>query len=100
MKRRSFLRLAGAVAAVGMVAPAAVKFCSDPWCDSIAGEGIIPHDELHKEVQCPSTEEFIAEYADYANFSAFAIATAIDASVSETAAQLSLQSGRAIANLL
>ncbi len=78
MNRRSFLRFLGVGVAAAVVAPMAVK-------------AVVPFefDKIIESTQCqePITAS-IGEYADYASFSDFQIASAIDASVNEAAAQL------------
>src|SRR5882724_160465 len=98
MNRRKFFKWLGVGTAAAVVAPSALASCGDPWCGSIAGEGIIPHDELHDSWDGPS-ESVVRGYADYTNFSSFALAAAIDDIVSQSAAELGAAAGRDIAAL-
>jgi hypothetical protein len=81
-----------------VVAPSALSSCEDPWCGSIAGEGIIPHDELHEPFKLLK-DDIVREYADYTNFSSFAIASSIDETVAATARELSFRAGLSMAAL-
>ena len=96
MERRSFLKRlfggAAAAVAVAVVAPSVITDCGDPWCGSIAGEGIIPHDELHG-YHYDTIKADILEYSNYTNFSEFKLAKALDAEVMKTAEELGRRAG-------
>src|SRR6266852_7496132 len=99
MERRSFLKRlfggAAAAVAVAVIAPSVIADCVDPWCGSIAGEGIIPHDELHG-YHYDTIKADVLEYADYTNFSEFKIAQYLDAEVSKAAEELGRRAGEDI----
>lgn len=100
MNRRSFFKWLGVGTAAVVAAPGVISICDDPWCGSIAGEGIIPHDELHGicvDHAQPITE--CLEYADYADFSSFSTCSAIDEIVSNAAKELGERAGRDTAEL-
>lgn len=96
ISRRRFFKWLGAGTAAVVVAPSALAVCADPWCGSIAGEGIIPHDELH---EYPANISYYTEYADYTNFSSFALAASIDNIVANAAKELGEAAARDIASL-
>lgn len=75
MNRRNFLKFLGVGVAVAAAAPSVVA-ALEPVCQTQAPIAAV-----------------IAEYSDYVNFSDLAIARAIDAHVSEAAAQLGHQAG-------
>jgi len=76
MNRRSFLKYLGVGAAVGVVAPATLipKGTEVAWQPETIPMAHMPH--------------FIPQYVDYVNFSEFSLSSAIDASVTEAAAEL------------
>lgn len=102
MNRRKFLSWLGVGTAVAATAPTALLACEDPWCGSIAGEGIIPHDELHgfhyDTVKADTLQ--IGEYNDYFSFSSFAIAEAIDEHVAFAAKELAYRQGALLNDLV
>lgn len=90
MNRRGFLKFLSIGTAVAAVA-------LDPWVGSIAGEGIIPFDELGAAAAPYAAT--IGMYADYTNFSSFALASAIDDSVAGAAHELAHRAGLSVAEL-
>lgn len=102
MERRSFLKkffgTAVAVTAASVVAPGVIANCEDPWCGSIAGEGVIPHDELHDSWDGPH-EPVVCEYADYADFSEVTRKEAFNEMVQKCAQQLSHNAGKSVQEL-
>ena len=103
MDRRSFLKKLGLGAAAVVAAPIVVSECADPWCGSIAGEGIIPHDELHAAAWDKAVERYtengLEEYSKYTNFSEFAMAQEIDDTVMQAAEELGKSFGREMSAL-
>lgn len=101
LNRRSFLKWLGAGTAVAVVAPSTLSSCEDPWCGSIAGEGIIPHDELHGyHFDTLKGDDVICSYADYSSLSQVAIAASIDESVMDAASELGRKAGEEVAELV
>lgn len=98
MNRRKFLSCLGTGTAVVALASSAVPDCEDPWCGSIAGEGIIPHDELHG-ADAKAFGDVLCDYAEYSSFSAFALTAGIYEAVSNEAAELSHAHGRSVNKL-
>ena len=90
LNRRKFFKWLGVGVAASAVAPSVIAECGDPWCGSIAGEGIVPHDELHSY-----KPEIVShnEYADYVNFSNFKLARAIDEVVAKSAKEMGYRHG-------
>jgi hypothetical protein len=106
MNRRKFLNWLGVGTAAVAVAPSVLPVCEDPWCGSIAGEGIIPHDELHNsddmECGCSRLKGCTCKVLtadDYSSFSQFALTASISSMVSDAAAELSRQAGLSIHEL-
>jgi TAT (twin-arginine translocation) pathway signal sequence len=89
MNRRSFFKWLGVGTAAVVVAPTPLTECDDPWCGSIGGEGIIPHDELH-QIAGPAypVNPVLLDYADYEAFSTFVISSSIDDEVLESSKEL------------
>jgi hypothetical protein len=81
MNRRRFLSWLGAGVVAGVVAPAAVK-ASAPT--------------LLGEEQCQYIPQSMSQYADYADFSAISLTSAIDAAVIESANELSYRIARSL----
>jgi hypothetical protein len=100
MNRRKFLKWLGVGTAAAVVAPSAIAECTDPWCGSIAGEGIIPHDELHSwNATTYYNTMGLDTYNDYSSFSQFAIESSIDQVVQNAAKELGAAAGRDISAL-
>jgi hypothetical protein len=93
VNRRKFLNWLGAGVAVGAVAPTALlsKEADLPnnWPSTW-----VPHDEVFQSPWVPG------EYNDYVNFSSFAIATAMDESVTNAASELGKAHSRRIEELV
>jgi hypothetical protein len=86
MNRRNFFKMAGAGLAVAVVAPATL-FAEGPAC--VAAPKAY-------STYVMGQNAFISQYADYANFSDFAISAAIDESVSDAAKELGEAHGRRV----
>jgi hypothetical protein len=82
MNRRSFLKWAGVGLAVGAVAPS-LLLAEGPACVAPAAPVVAT----------------IGEYAEYCDFSSFALASAIDEAVSNSAAELSLRAAQSLVML-
>jgi TAT (twin-arginine translocation) pathway signal sequence len=79
MNRRSFLRWLGAGIAVGAVAPAAITSVLES--ESVAKTGYATY--------VMGQDAVIGCYADYTNFSQFALSESIDQAIQDTANELS-----------
>jgi hypothetical protein len=114
MDRRRFLRWLGVGMAVGAAAPSVIakvlpavsgKVQTHPWdypayLDDDRAIGMAGTDwDIEEHPICQSTTQSIMQYEDYANFSSLALASAIDASVLESAAELSKSLGSEINKL-
>lgn len=99
MDRRKFLKSLGLGAAAVVAAPIVISECADPWCGSIAGEGIIPHDELHGADAKLFGDILCASYADCTSFSEFAIANEFDDDVMRVAEELGRAHARRVSAL-
>lgn len=86
MDRRGFLKKLGTGIAVAAV-------CTDPWCGSIAGNAIVPHEEICGLQHVVSIPETLGDYYDYTNFSSFAVQESIDDMTKNAAAELGRQAG-------
>jgi len=84
MNRRSFFKWLGAGAAAAVVAPSAFLVAESSLSEHSIGMG--PHDEGY-------------HYENYTNFSDFALKSAIDDVVANTAKELGAAAGRDIAAL-
>ena len=103
MDRRRFLKWLGVGVAAGAAAPSVIAKVGPTLSDvderSPMMAGTDWFWEEHPESLCQSTFSSTMEYADYADFSALALSTALDATVSEAAAELSRQAGLSISDL-
>lgn len=78
MNRRSLLKLAGLVSVAAVVAPSALFAAEPSLLDNDVPRYFDPK---------------LPEYANYTNFSAFAISSSIDGAVSDAAQELAFRNG-------
>ena len=102
MDRRRFLRWLGVGMAVGAAAPSVIAKVG-PACVADHDDGSIGMagtDWDLEEHPCHYTTSPISQYADYAAFSSLSLSSALDATVSEPAAELSHRLGVELSQLV
>jgi hypothetical protein len=102
MNRRSFLKWLGVGSAVGAAAPSVLSSmgpaCVADYDDRSIGMAGTDWDLEEHPAQYADTT--FGQYADYSNFSEFAVRSSIDDMVSETAAKLGRLHGSSISHLV